>query len=84
MTTCSCTGNEREMFSLQKNTHTRTFVEEYMERSGDGKTADADETLSMSPRRFSAILGSKSKVMPVTERMLQCINWVQKAGASGR
>jgi len=64
------------MFSLKKNTHTRTFVEEYMERSGDGKTADADETLSMSPRRFSAILGSSRGVAKDTSLLFLSIFFI--------
>lgn len=61
-----------------------TLVLEYIERSGDGRTADAEETLRIRPLRFSAILGRRRRVMPVTDRMLQCISRVQKAPASGR
>lgn len=61
-----------------------TLVLEYMESRGDGRTADADETLRIRPLRFSAILGNKRSVIPVTDSILQCINLVQKAPASGR
>ena len=55
-----------------------------MVSSGDGRTAEADDTFRMRPLRFSAILGNKRSVMPVTERMLQCMSRVQKALASGK
>ena len=57
---------------------------EYIVSSGVGRTAEKEDTFRINPRRFSAIFGKTSNVMPVTERMLQCMSLTHMPLASGR